>query len=196
MTPTHSNLWFSNLSVALQVGRIYCRFTLTIVFILLQWSVCRCGKTTGWLLGQNVLLGEKMKRMMNSGSKIKLFAVVRDTEKSWGLTALAWNDPSPVFFPFPPPACSWYMAPSSTRFTHKKMCCVTLSLSNMSGNSAPAEQTEAHYDFRLWSVPETGHPHVGCEWDATEVPTTWGYSGILHVKSEQCHCYHDKIFKC
>lgn len=33
--------------------------------------------------------------------------------------------------------------------THTTMCCVTLSLSNMSGNSAPAEQTEARYDFRL-----------------------------------------------
>lgn len=126
MTPTHSNLWFSNLSVALQVGRISCLFPLTFVFILLQWSVCRCGKTTGWLLGQNVLLAEKMQRMMSSGSKIKLFAVVRDTEKSWGLTALAWNDPNAVCFSFPPPACSWYTAPSSTRFTRTKRCVVLL----------------------------------------------------------------------
>ena len=35
-------------------------FVLTIVFILLQWSVWACGNMTGWLLGQNVMLVKKI----------------------------------------------------------------------------------------------------------------------------------------
>lgn len=140
---------------------------LTIVFILLQWSVWTCGNMTGWLLGQNVMLVRKIEEswMLDTvcsfcprkwhhaqhGCKTK-HACFWGTLKGTYFSALKQLG-SHVFLFLP--ACMFLiLAASSARLTQPKKGCVTKSLSNMFGNSNPccgklAKLISSHFDMWL-----------------------------------------------
>lgn len=83
-------------------------FSLTFVFILLQWSVWRCGNMTGWFFGQNVMLVSETKGLFTVSSlsqartRSHLDPRCKAAQRWWEyLRLLPEMTPIPCFSPLP-----------------------------------------------------------------------------------------------